>query len=246
MPNKNALCVISARGGSKGVPGKNIIKINDKPLIAYAIEKAFALNIFDHIVVSTDSLKISEIAKEYGAEVPFIRPDDLSNSTVGKFDVWKHALINCEKIYNKKFQIYVDIDCTNPLITLDDINGTLKKFYELEENDQRPDAVFNVSHARRNPYFNLVEEDINGVLHISKSIGESPILARQKAPKVYEHVAGTYVLNTDFLKKANHLLEGRSFGYIISNDKAFDVDSKLDLIIIEFLMNRNIPDQHPS
>ena len=80
---------------------------------------------------------------------------------------------------------------------------------------------------------------------MSKSIDKGPILARQQAPEVYEHIAGTYVLNTDFLKQANHLLDGRSFGYIISNERAFDIDSKLDLIIIEFLMNRNVHDNDP-
>tara|TARA_B100000242_G_scaffold294391_1_gene277093 strand:- start:6936 stop:7670 length:735 start_codon:yes stop_codon:yes gene_type:complete len=241
MPSINTLCVISARGGSRGVPGKNYLKINGKPLITYAIEKAFALKIFDHIVVSTDSSEISEIAKNSGADVPFTRPEYLSNSTVGKFDVWKHALLNCERIYKKEFDIYVDIDCTNPLITIEDISGTLNKFYKLRENGQSPDAVFNVSHARRNPYFNLVEEDVNGVLHMSKSIGQSPILSRQQAPKVYEHIAGTYVLNADFVKKANHLLDGRSFGYVIADDRAFDIDSELDLVIVEFLMNRTNP-----
>ena len=238
MPSKNTICVISARGGSRGVPGKNYKKIMGKPLITHAIEKAFASKIFDYIVVSTDSEKISKIAIEAGAEVPFKRPDHLSNSTVGKFDVWKHALLNCERIYKKKFNVYVDIDCTNPLLTVEDIKGTLKKFSQLQANGKKPDAVFNVCEARRNPYFNLVEEDINGVLHMSKSIGESPIIARQQAPLVYEHVAGTYVLNAEFVKDRNHLLEGRSFGFVIPNERSFDIDSKLDLIIVEFLMNR--------
>ena len=118
------LCVISARGGSKGVPNKNIRLLNGEPIISIAIKKA--KSIFERVFVSTDSIKIAEIAKESGAEIPFIRPENLSLSETGKFQVWQHALNFCE-INNKTFyEYYLDIDCTNPLLDKEDIKGLIK------------------------------------------------------------------------------------------------------------------------
>ena len=100
--------------------------------------------------------------------------------------------------------------------------------------------MFTVSEARRNPYFNLVEPDADGVLKMSKSLGNGTVLARQRAPTVFEHVAGTYILATNYLRLANHLLDGRAFGYQIPPERAFDIDSELDFSIIEYLFKRQM------
>ena len=104
------LCVIGARGGSKGLPGKNIKMLLGKPLIAWTIEEALKTSEIDKVVVSTDSNEIAEVAMKYGAEVPFIRPEDISGSKVGKFDVWKHALDKCEGYYKEKYDIEAGIE----------------------------------------------------------------------------------------------------------------------------------------
>lgn len=240
MSVENILCVIGARGGSQGVPGKNIRPLLGKPVIAWAIEKAMAVPGIDRVVVSTDSEQIAEVARAAGADVPFMRPLKLASSDAGKFQVWQHALEACERLDGMVYDLYVDIDCTNPLIETSDIEGTLQHFRSLCQEGRDPDAVFTVSEARRNPYFNLVESDAEGVLKMSKSFGDGTVLARQRAPAVFEHVAGTYVLTARYLRSANHLLDGRAFGYQIPPDRAFDIDSELDFSIIEFLLKRQL------
>ena len=102
------LCVISARGGSRGLPGKNVRPLLDKPLIVWSIEQALATPGIDRVVVSTDSEEIAAVARVAGAETPFIRPDYLSTSEAGKFDVFKHALESCEKHYVEEYEFYLD------------------------------------------------------------------------------------------------------------------------------------------
>jgi CMP-N-acetylneuraminic acid synthetase len=237
MTFPSILCVISARGGSKGVPGKNVRQLLGKPVIARAIQTALSVEMISKVVVSTDSQVIADVAIAAGAEVPFIRPSYLAESDTGKFQVWKHALKIIEKIEHKHYDVYVDIDCTNPLIEPIDIFNAINVYIETKKINDHLDAVFTVAQARRNPYFNLVEPDMNGSLKISKIKGEK-VLARQRAPLVYEHVAGVYVLDTSYVIRANHLLDGFVIGYEIAEDKAFDIDSELDFSIIEFLLKR--------
>eukprot|EP00494_Astrolonche_serrata_P004206 UN04218 len=104
----NILCVISARGGSGGLPGKNIRSLLGKPLIAWSIEQAIATDGIDKVIVSTDSDEIAKSAKESGAEVPFIRPNELSTAEAGKFGVWKHALRSCREYYQEDYDLYLD------------------------------------------------------------------------------------------------------------------------------------------
>ena len=240
MSQENILCVIGARGGSQGVPDKNIRPLLGKPVIAWAIEKALAVTGINRVVVSTDSEQIAAVARAAGAVVPFTRPLELASSDAGKFQVWQHALDACERLDGTEYDYYLDIDCTNPLIETRDIEGALQHFHRLRQEGCDPDAVFTISEARRNPYFNLVEPDAKGVLKMSKSFSSGIVLARQRAPAVFEHVAGTYVLSSRYLRSANHLLDGRAFGYHISSNKAFDIDSELDFSIIEFLLKRQI------
>jgi len=237
MTDPSILCVISARGGSKGVPGKNVRELLGKPVIARAVETALSVHAISKVVVSTDSHAIANAAKVAGAEVPFTRPSYLAESDTGKFQVWQHALKSCEELEGKHYDIYVDIDCTNPLIEAEDVFNAINLFMEGKKKSGNLDAVFTVSQARRNPYFNLVELDETGSLKMSKSQG-GKVLARQRAPLVYEHVAGVYVLDTNYLRRANHLLDGFVIGYEVPEEKAFDIDSELDFSIIEFLLKR--------
>jgi CMP-N,N'-diacetyllegionaminic acid synthase len=240
MTSENILCVIGARGGSQGVPGKNVRPLLGKPVIAWAIQKALAVPGIDRVLVTTDSDEIAGVALAAGAAVPFIRPAALASSEAGKFQVWQHALQTCEQQDGISYDLFVDIDCTNPLLQVGDIEGALQKFRLLRQGGHTPDAVFTISEARRNPYFNLVEPDAEGALKMSKRLGNGTVLARQRAPTVFEHVAGTYVLATKYLKSASHLLDGRAFGYQIPLERAFDIDSELDFALIEFLLKRQL------
>jgi CMP-N,N'-diacetyllegionaminic acid synthase len=151
------LCVIGARGGSQGMPNKNIRPLLGKPLIAWSIEQALATPEIDRVVVSTDSKEIAEVALKYNAEVPFLRPDHLANATAGKFQVWQHAVEHVENHYNETYEFMVDLDCTNPLRDVADISAAIQQFRQLRP--QGVDAVFSVCPARKNPYFNLVEPE---------------------------------------------------------------------------------------
>jgi CMP-N-acetylneuraminic acid synthetase len=208
-----------------------------KPMIALAVEHALEAPEIDRVVVSTDSPAIAAAAKAAGAEAPFVRPADLARSDTGKFQVWQHALDACERHYGERYDLYIDIDCTNPLIEARDISGAIARFRELRDSGTKVDAVFTVAPARRNPYFNLVEPEASGALKMSKS-GDNRVVARQSAPPVFEHVAGVYVLDPGYLRRAKHLLDGNAFGYELPPEKALDVDTELDFTIIEFLLQR--------
>jgi CMP-N,N'-diacetyllegionaminic acid synthase len=234
---KEILCVVAARGGSQGLPGKNIRVLLGKPVIAWAIQTALKAPEIRHVVVSTDSAAIAEAARAAGADVPFMRPPELAHSETGKFQVWQHALAACEQTSGAHYDLFVDIDCTNPLIEPHDISNAIARFRNLRERGVGVDAVFTIARARRNPYFNLVEAAPDGSLKMSKE-HNGPVLARQHAPPVYEHVAGVYVLDTAYLRRAGHLLDGHAEGYEVSEDKAFDIDSDLDFLLIEFLLKR--------
>ena len=227
------LCVIGARGGSKGLPGKNIKMLLGKPLIAWTIEEALKTPEIDKVVVSTDSNEIAEVAMKYGAEVPFVRPEDISGSKVGKFDVWKHALDKCEEYYKEKYDIYVDLDCTNPLRDSKDISNVIN---QLKQGVERGvDTIFSVCEARKNPYFNMVEADESGALRMSKTLGDT-IIRRQDAPIVYEHVASTYAMTYEHIRTKGHLLSGHAEGYDIGIEKSLDIDSDFDFKLVEYLM----------
>ncbi len=231
------LCVISARGGSRGLPGKNIRPLLNKPMIVWSIEQALSAPEIDRVVVSTDSEEIAMVARAAGAETPFIRPDYLSTSEAGKFDVFKHALAYCEEYYTEEYEFYIDLDCTSPLREVNDISACIAQFRTLRQKGV--DGVFSICAARKNPYFNLLEEDDMGALKICKKLS-STIVRRQDAPSVYEHVASIYVFSPAYIRSASYLLDGHMEGYDIGSEKSLDVDSDFDFLLIEYLMKRKL------
>lgn len=234
----NMICVIGARGGSQGVPGKNIRPMLGKPVIAWSIEKALASKLFSHVAVSTDSQEIAQVARSFGAEVPFLRPAELARSETGKFQVWQHALDACEKHYGETYDAYVDIDCTNPLLDVQDMKDIVAKYWEIKK-ERAIDALFMVTPARRNPYFNLLEPDERGALKKSKKL-EREVVCRQDAPPVYDHVSGVYILDPAYIRRAHYLLDGHAEGFVIPSTKAHDIDDQNDFDMIEYLLSRKL------
>ena len=228
----NITCVIGARGGSKGLAGKNIRQLLGKPLIAWSIEQAKSCPEINRVVVSTDSEAIANVAREYGAEVPFMRPPELANDAAGKWGVWQHALQACE-LSSAPIDVFVDLDCTSPLRDTEDISKTIAQFINA-----KVDAVFSVCDARKNPYFNMLEMK-NNCLKISKEL-PAPVVRRQDAPRVFEHVASIYVLSPHYLRSGTGLLSGCTQGYDIGVEKSLDVDSEFDFKLIEFLMREKM------
>jgi len=227
------ICLIGARGGSKGLANKNIRPLLGKPLIVWSIEQALACPEIDRVVISTDSPVIAEIARAVGAETPFIRPVELASDTAGKWDVWKHALAACEAYYEHPIDLFVDLDCTSPLRDVEDISKAIAQFRSSDV-----DAVFTVCNSRKNPYFNMLEEE-DGVLRISKELSRR-IVCRQDSPSVFDHVASIYVLSPDYLRSGTGLLSGRTHGYDIGAAKSQDIDNEFDFEFVEYLMKKRI------
>ncbi len=229
----NILCTICARGGSKGVKNKNIKELNGKPLIAYTIEQAKASGLFEHIVISTDSDDIANIAKEYGAEVFFKRSDEMASDTAGKLDVIKDAFVRSEEHYNKTFDYLIDLDATAPLRSVEDIINSFKQFKENHN-----DNLITAMPSRRSPYFNLVEQDKDGKVYLSKKL-DSAVVRRQDAPKSYDMNASIYIWKRDIiLNKGSLFLENTGL-YVMPEERSIDIDNELDFKFVEFLMANN-------
>ena len=173
------VCIIPARGSSKGIPRKNIRKIGGKPLIAYTIKKAKKSKIFSHIVVSTEDKEIALIAKRYGAEVPFMRPKYLATDSVTTDDVLVHAVKELFKM-GYIFDIMVCRDCTVPFIRNIDIKKSINLLKRKKSN-----LVIGVYDQHLNPYYNIVELTKTNNLKLCKKLAKRPT-SRQKAPKVFQ------------------------------------------------------------
>lgn len=230
----NLLITICARGGSKGVKGKNIRFLVDKPLIYYTIKQAKEWGRGKHIIVSTDSEEIANIAKESGAEVPFLRPANLATDTAGKMGVIKHALKIAEEYYKERFDAVMDLDVTSPVRTQEDLENSYKLFLE-----KKPKTLFSVVTAHRNPYFNMVEEDAEGRAHLCK---KGKFLRRQDAPKVYDMNASIYIYDRRYLLGENgeSAISDNSIAYLMGDKSRTDIDSELDFKFIEFLIKEGI------
>lgn len=230
------LITICARGGSKGIPGKNIKMMNGKPLIWYTIQtaKKFQSMVPDvDIVLSTDSDEIRSVAKECGLDSDYKRPDYLANDTCGKVDAIKDALLHYERQYNKRYDYLLDMDVTSPLRNADDL---LNAFKIIEE---QKDAInlSSVSIAGKNPYFNMVEKKENGFYDLVKSDVLS--LSRQAAPTVYEQNASFYFYRRMFFDMGYKSADTeRSTIYLVPH-VCFDLDNPIDFEFMSFLMANN-------
>jgi CMP-N,N'-diacetyllegionaminic acid synthase len=226
----NILCTICARGGSKGVKNKNIKELNGKPLIAYTIEQAKKSGLFEHIVISTDSDNIASVAKQYGAEVFFKRSEEMASDTAGKLDVIKDAFKRSEEYYNRTFDYLIDLDATAPLRSVEDIINSFKQF---KENDN--DNLITAMPSRRSPYFNLVEQDKNGKVYLSKKL-DGAVVRRQDAPKSYDMNASIYVWKRDIILNKDSLFLEKTGLYVMPEERSIDIDNELDFKFVEFLM----------
>ena len=225
------LVTICARKGSKGLPGKNIRPLLGKPLIAHTIEQALSWGRGQQVVVSTDSEEIAEIARQWGAEVPFMRPAELATDTAGKLSVISHALKQAEKVFSTAYDLIVDLDPTAPLRTTADIERGIQVYRDVQS-----DVCFSVVKARKSPYFNMVERGTNGKIQLVKPPGFA-VLSRQASPQVWDMNASIYCYSRRFLLSNPETLWGvDSEIFEMSNESAFDIDEERDFIVTEALM----------
>jgi len=230
MNDYKVLCTICARGGSKGVKNKNIKEINGKPLISYTIEQAKKSGLFEHIVISTDSDDIANIAKEYGAEVFFKRSAEMASDTAGKLDVIKDAFRRSEAYYNERFDYLMDLDATAPLREVEDIVKSLEQCIK-DDNDNLITAM----PGRRSPYFNLVEVNKEGKVYLSKTLDDT-VVRRQDAPKSYDMNASIYIWKRDVILNETSLFLEKTGLYVMPEERSIDIDTELDYKFVEFMM----------
>ena len=217
--------VIPARGGSKGVPGKNIKSLGGKPLIQHTIDAAKEVFNQSQIIISTDNLQIKETVEKLGTMVPFLRPKELATDTAGSREVLLHVV---EFLSNKgRFpDVLVLLQPTSPFRTSHQIKMAMKLF----KKQKGLDMVVSVKETKSNPYYVLFEEDENGYLKKSK---KSDILRRQDVPKVWEYNGAIYVIKTSSLKKHGIANFEKTIKYEMDELSSIDIDTPLDWLLAE-------------
>jgi CMP-N-acetylneuraminic acid synthetase len=236
----NIVGFIFARGGSKGLPGKNVRMLSGKPLIAWSIEQAKAVRQIRRVIVSTDSEEIAAVAQEYGAEVPFMRPTELANDDSPEWLAWRHALSYLEESEGGLPDIMMSIPTTAPLRLPEDVESCLDEFLK-----GGADMVITVTDAHRNPYFNMVKSNADGTVGLVITPQAGNHSRRQDAPTVYDMATVAYVVDPRFVLKHSAHFEGRVRAVHVPVERAIDIDTLLDFEIAEMLMTkRQQPHDH--
>ncbi|MBT4764491.1 acylneuraminate cytidylyltransferase family protein [bacterium] len=224
------IVLICARGGSKGLPGKNIKPLNGIPLIGWSINIAKQIDRVSRIIVSTDSEEIAKVALKYGAEVPFMRPKDLAQDDSPEWLVWRHAIKYVESHEGEDIDAIVVLPVTAPLRSVKDVDTCIDLFEE-----GGVDSVITVSEANRSPYFNMTVNDDSGYASLVIS-PENQIIRRQDAPEVFDMTTVAYVVNTNAVKLSNGVFKGKVKSIVIPQERSIDIDTLLDFKIAECLI----------
>jgi CMP-N,N'-diacetyllegionaminic acid synthase len=228
----NSLITVCARGGSKGIPGKNVKMLNGIPLLGYTINiaKYFAEIYGSDIAISTDDEEIRAVAKQYGILSDYYRPAELATDSAGKIDTINDLLNFQEGLKNNKYDFILDLDVTSPLRTIQDLQAAFNTLI----NDPIALNIFSVNIASRNPYFNMVEKKENGYYNIVKT--GNNVLSRQTAPAVYDLNASFYIYRREFFnKKIKTVFTDNSLIYLMPHI-CFDLDHIIDFDFLEFLL----------
>lgn len=234
----HATAFIFARKGSKGLPGKNIKLFHGKPLIARAIEQAQKAKKINRVIVSTDSQEISEIALSYGAEVPFLRPKNLSEDSSPERKAWQHALNFLLEEEGKLPDIMISVPATSPLREPSDLDACIEEYLNSDV-----DTLLTVIEAARNPYFTMLSKDKNTGLFDLAFKSEKQIIRRQDAPKIYDIASIAWVTDPNFVISNDNLYDGRVGAIEVPAERAIDIDTMLDFKIAELLFHEK---HHPQ
>ncbi len=226
------LALICARGGSKGLPDKNIRPLAGRPLIAWSIVHARAVRRVGRIIVSTDSEQIAAIARENGAEVPFMRPAELARDDSPEWLAWRHALNYLKDSSGAYPEVLIVVPATAPLRISADLDACLDEFEK-----GGAEAIITVTDAHRSPYFNMVERYADGTVGLVIP-PQGSIVRRQKAPVVYDMTTVAYVTTPEFVMSRKGILDGRVRQVHIPPERAVDIDTLLDFKIAECLASR--------
>ena len=225
------VALICVRGGSKGLPCKNTLPLGGIPLVGWSISLAKQVKEISRVIVSTDSEKIAQIAREHGAEVPFIRPSELAQDNSPEWLVWRHAL---DYLASQEYSIdgLIVLPATAPLREIQDIRNCINEFEKGEV-----DVVITVSDAHRNPNFNMVTVDDGGYSHLVIP-QQKNIARRQDAPCIFDMTTVAYVARPQFVYEHDALFDGKVRSVYIPAERAIDIDTPLDFEIAEFLFSK--------
>lgn len=219
---------IFARGGSRGLPGKNIKLLGDLPLLAHSIKIAQQLETVKKVFVSTDSDEIAHIAEEYSAEL-IKRPDALASDTASEWLAWQHAIVYLQK-RGDYFDVFLSLPTTSPLREKKDIEACLAVF------SHETDMVITVTPSARNPYFNMVSRQEDGTSKLANS--DVTVRRRQDAPSMYDITTVAYVSRPSYILQNDNLFNGRVKSIIIPKERAIDIDDAYDFMIAETIYNQ--------
>ena len=223
----NIVCIVPARGGSKGIPGKNIKELHGKPLIAYAIAAARASKYIDRIIVSTDDQKIADVAIAWGAQVPILRPSRLAQDSTPTLPAVLHMLEHLKRVEGYEPDMHVLIQPTSPLVQSEDIDRTIETLMRtkmdscvtVSEVSQKPERMYALKGAALKPY-----------------VSKGKTAPRQKLPKLYHLNGAVYATLVKVLPKG--IIAKRTSGVVMPLERSVDIDTMLDFAFADFLMSR--------
>lgn len=225
---KNILAVIPARGGSKGIPRKNIKKLGGKPLIAWTIECGKKSKYIDRMIVSTEDYEIAEIARMWGAEVPFMRPAELAKDNTPGVAPLVHA---AKMLIKDAYDYIVLLQVTSPFRDVSDIDGTIEKCI-----DSKADTCVSIAKAEASPYW-MYSLTKSGKLRSLLKISREKSYQRQKLPMVYQLNGAVYVVKCSYLLREQKLIDENTLGYIMSTEHSLDIDTMMDFLLAESILN---------
>ena len=230
---KHPLVIIPARGGSKGIPHKNIKSLGGKPLICRAIDNARAIAPDEDICVTTDDAEIIRVVEDYGLHVPFVRPAHLASDTCGTYDVllhaWKHYV---DSPGHANYDCIVLLQTTSPFTRPDDVREALGMYTGAE------DMVVSVKETDANPYYNCFEENAEGFLGLSK--GNGGYARRQDCPKAYQYNGAVYVINPESLLRSPLSKFKRVKKYVMDAEHSLDLDTMIDWELAELMLAKGL------
>ncbi|TDX58905.1 cytidylyltransferase domain-containing protein [Orenia marismortui] len=221
--NRNIVAIIPARGGSKGIPRKNIKLLAGKPLIAYSIEQALASKLVDRVIVSTDDEEIKEVAESYGAEVPFVRPKEFATDEAATEPVLQHAVQYLEQNQDYSIDLVVLLQATSPIRYAEDIDKSIKKLVETQA-----DSLLSVSESHAFFWLEKINGD-NQALYDYKNRPRRQDIEEQK----YQENGSIYLTKKEILMAENNRLGGKIEKYIMEKLKSFEIDDLEEFWLIE-------------
>ena len=228
-----AVGMIFARGGSKGIPDKNLVEVAGIPLITRAVDTAKAVRGLDRIIVSTDSEQIADLARAAGAEVPFTRPAALARDEAPEWLAWRHALEYLRDEGGGLPDVMVSVPTTAPLRLPSDVEAVITEF---ESGDW--DAVITATPARRSPYFNMIGIDPSGAASLALIPAEG-FARRQDTPVLYDVCTVAYAVLPRHVLDNAYLFDGRVGTVLIPVERSLDIDTPFDLHLAELILSRS-------